>query len=602
MGAFLENPMFFFVDDAKPILPIFRPLEYGHSDKIVELMDAECDTETTFPIRNGNYSGGKALRNNHNYVDVYIDIDYDSEEPYKNLDLSKSAFATKYKDDYYTQYVASQNTIGHSRKERFAQYDYSRDFESPFARSNRAHQGENTFSQRYTDKDERNLHEIHTVDVQPRQTKILSKTDEIYDYEAEFRKTRNMEHQDIFSDAVDSNVLPKNDFWDFVPLENEENREELTFSDPDSVKNHSGSQRIMPQRKRLHNFNTQQKRDIVDFEKEESENMQQNNSQENFSPKTWTGSARYQSRKSDAMTETPKVLQLNMQNTNSPQVRPVKTFIDEQISNTSSAKKHLSKAKPRSAIERKKNISSSTVVHKKETVNAISARTSADDRRYRNKFVNKLSNKFSNEMVRSAKTFKRIADSKSDERAYKANERNNTTLHRGNLGSSKIDRRNVSISRSTLEEEVGKTERIFSLRMTGTPLRTKVEKEKKRNLSRLPIRTWKRLRTKEPAALRLESNIINEKISQKLQKINIEVKNSKDHSKRVEDNEVREAAEDDCATANRSDIKQNIRFRTGLFGADKPRLTSSNLKDLNPKSLNTTKRIYAKRNKKINIK
>lgn len=125
-----------------------------------------------------------------------------------------------------------------------------------------------------------------------------------------------MKRQDIFFDAVNSNMLPNNDFWDFIPLENEENREELTFLNPDSVKNHDGSQRIS-QKKRLHNLNMQQKRDIIDSEKEKFY-MQQNNSRENFSLQICTGSARYSSRKSDAMTETPKILQLNMQNINSP--------------------------------------------------------------------------------------------------------------------------------------------------------------------------------------------------------------------------------------------------------------------------------------------
>lgn len=51
MGAFLENPMFFFMDDAESILPIFQSTEYGGTDRIVELADVGCDTETTFPIR-----------------------------------------------------------------------------------------------------------------------------------------------------------------------------------------------------------------------------------------------------------------------------------------------------------------------------------------------------------------------------------------------------------------------------------------------------------------------------------------------------------------------------------------------------------------------
>jgi len=134
-----------------------------------------CISRLIIQIRRGNYSGAhKALRNDRNYVDVHIDVDYDSEEP---LDRSRRAFA--YEDDYYTRY-APQNTIGRSRKERFAQYDYPRDRES-FARSNRAYQRENNFLHRYVDENEKNLHDIHNG--QPRKIKILSKADEIFDRE-----------------------------------------------------------------------------------------------------------------------------------------------------------------------------------------------------------------------------------------------------------------------------------------------------------------------------------------------------------------------------------------------------------------------------------
>lgn len=50
MGAFLENPLLLFVEDAEPILPIFRSAEYNpESRRIVELTDVGCDTETSFP-------------------------------------------------------------------------------------------------------------------------------------------------------------------------------------------------------------------------------------------------------------------------------------------------------------------------------------------------------------------------------------------------------------------------------------------------------------------------------------------------------------------------------------------------------------------------
>lgn len=59
MGAFLENPMFLFMDDAEPILPIFRSTEYGDTGRIVELADVGCDPETTFPIHFSHGASGR---------------------------------------------------------------------------------------------------------------------------------------------------------------------------------------------------------------------------------------------------------------------------------------------------------------------------------------------------------------------------------------------------------------------------------------------------------------------------------------------------------------------------------------------------------------
>jgi hypothetical protein len=51
MGAFLENPTFFFMDDMEPILPAFRSsINYNDSGRIVELADVGCDTDAAFPI------------------------------------------------------------------------------------------------------------------------------------------------------------------------------------------------------------------------------------------------------------------------------------------------------------------------------------------------------------------------------------------------------------------------------------------------------------------------------------------------------------------------------------------------------------------------
>jgi len=49
MGAFLENPTFFFMDDMEPILPAFRSsINYNDSGRIVELADVGCDTDAAF--------------------------------------------------------------------------------------------------------------------------------------------------------------------------------------------------------------------------------------------------------------------------------------------------------------------------------------------------------------------------------------------------------------------------------------------------------------------------------------------------------------------------------------------------------------------------
>lgn len=63
MSSFLENSMFLFVDDAEPLLPIFRStgptFRPGDIGRIVELTDVGCDTEATFP---GRYPRGASDR------------------------------------------------------------------------------------------------------------------------------------------------------------------------------------------------------------------------------------------------------------------------------------------------------------------------------------------------------------------------------------------------------------------------------------------------------------------------------------------------------------------------------------------------------------
>lgn len=233
-------------------------------------------------------------------------------------------------------------------------------------------------------------------------------------------------------------------------------------------------------------------------------------------------------------------------------------------------------------IERREEITSATRI--------------VDDRRY--KFVNKLSNNFPKERSRSTKTFNRVADSKSNERIYATNERNNTSYRHGNSENSKIN--GINVSRLAPEEKIMKNERTFAWRMTGASA-PHIEKEKERKFSRLPVRMWKRLRTKEPAALRPKSgDATNGDANLKLQEVENEIAKSNDHPERVENDDVRGK---DRATANRNNIKRSDRFGTGSLRADKSGLTSSNLKSIKEiKDLNTARGTHAQRKKRMSVK
>jgi len=170
--------------------------------------------------------------------------------------------------------------------------------------------------------------------------------------------------------------------------------------------------------------------------------------------------------------------------------------------------------------------------------------------------------------------FKRITDSNSNEGMNATNEKDNTNSLKNPR--SKINRTNMAASRSAAEE---KNERTFILRMTGaSPIRTGVEKEKRKFFSRLPIRTWKRLRTKEPAALHLESDVTNGNDNRKLE--NIAITKSNDHLEEIKDDKVRKKIRAVHATANHIDIKRSNRFEIGSLSADKPKITSSNVKNI----------------------
>lgn len=210
--------------------------------------------------------------------------------------------------------------------------------------------------------------------------------------------------------------------------------------------------------------------------------------------------------------------------------------------------------RPRSATEGRK-IKSPTVDRREEVT--IATRTTVDDRRHHDKF-NKLTNNSPKE-IRSTRTFNRVADSRNNGRTYVANKRDSANPHRGNSGV-KVDRIDVATSRLAPEKKM-KNER------TSDVSRTDPEREKERKFtSRLPIRIWKRRKTKEPAALR-PKNEATSGVDRRLQGMENETAKSDDRSSRGND-DVRVK---DRAAANRRDVKRSDRSRTGSLGADKPR-------------------------------
>ncbi|XP_025074337.1 uncharacterized protein LOC112552710 [Pogonomyrmex barbatus] len=223
------------------------------------------------------------------------------------------------------------------------------------------------------------------------------------------------------------------------------------------------------------------------------------------------------------------------------------------------------------------------------------------DNQYHDRFVNKLFNNPPKEPCQSAKMLNRVVDSKSNGQIYATSERDDMNSHSGNSENDKTNRINPVVSRSGPEEKVTKNERTFTLRMTDTAMpRMDIEKEEKKFFSKLPIRTWKRLRTKEPAALRPESDATNADVKEKFQKTQNETTISNDHPERVENDDVREGAR---ATANCSDVKRNEYFRRGLLRVDKPELTSSDLKNTKEsKGSNAAKRTHEQWKKRTSAK
>ncbi|XP_011704269.1 PREDICTED: uncharacterized protein LOC105459653 isoform X2 [Wasmannia auropunctata] len=523
-----------------------------------------------------NYVRGKVRRDYRDYDDT-SDLDFDdsyAENSYDDFEL-KNDLAVEEDDNYYIQFVSPQNAVVHSRGERTSRYDYlQRNLEAPFTRSIHISQRKNT--PRWFDSDEKNLREIHDTDVQSserrKRTKTLSRTNGTFDRETEFEQTRETAmHRDDLPNAVDTVAPSKNKFWDFIPFENNTKYEEPTFYDP-RTRNHGGLQKMTPRRRRSYVFDSQSKRiNIVDSEgEEEFKETLNKDSRENLSSKIPINSAKHRTSKGNVVRE--KILRLNTSNAISSRDHS-RMPIDEQISNMYPAEKNLINTRPHSATKGKKN-ESPTIERREEITSAT-----VDNRRYRDRFVNKLSNNSPQKTSRATKMFNRVADSTSNGRIYAANERDNSTCRRENAGNNKTDRINVTVSRLAAEEKIPKNESAFALRMTGASApRTDTEKKEGKFFSRLPVRTWKRLRTKEPAALRPESDAASEDINRKFQAAENEAARSNDRPERVENDDVRGK---DRAAANRNDVKRSGRFEaSGSLGSDKPGLISSNLKSI----------------------
>lgn len=207
-----------------------------------------------------------------------------------------------------------------------------------------------------------------------------------------------------------------------------------------------------------------------------------------------------------------------------------------------------------------------------------------------NKFIKKVTNKSPSETSRPIRTNKRVVNLKINERTYAAKERSNT--HRGNYENNKIDRTNNSAaSRSSLEEKAITNDRVFSLKRTDTlPL---VDREKKRKfISKLPVRTWKRLRTREPATSRPENDITNESANR--EQVDIEILRIHNNlSNKIDDEICKEEEHAVRRTVDRSNIKGNNHFTLGLFNTTEP--ASSDAKKIkipNARTMQRSKQKY----------
>ncbi|XP_032673211.1 uncharacterized protein LOC116845054 [Odontomachus brunneus] len=644
MAAFFENPLFLFVDEAEPILPVFRSPEYSDSGrKIVELADVACDTETTFPIhflhskfnqqrrgtdgfesarritkgrnerstnfsartatilddfesRKEKYMESKPWRNDRN--DVYsADLDYNScsDDFYDDWEFSNDAAGY---NDYYTDFVTPQNMIERSRKERPSQnVRYSRNYEVPFSRGNRAsrerndrayYQRVNTCPLWFVNGDERNPYETRNTDGRSRRLPLSEHRKRMklfpgadgFNHDAGSKRNRvgpkRREREDASFDYVNSIRFSKNDDWHFTSLENEQNYEELMSSNSAAVNNHRHLQEVMSQ-----NLNLQQTRvNVMNSENSEFTKTREKNS---FSKNPIKG-AKYQVLKNDATIE--KTFQPNLRDTNTPRVRSAGVTTDQRLLNMRFMEKAATNVNLRSTVEERKNdVSCATSTERR----AESANSTPDNRRHRGNSGNaqvRPCNKPLNETGCSAKSMFKLAAARNNGRTCG---RNNVGSRIGSANkSSEIDRANRTVlSRSAPEEVIENAGASISELPSISP-RAEAEKTK---ISRLPVRTWKRVRTRGPATLHLESGTTSGAVGEKFQDVDVVLESAQlNKPKGAEDDEALfvEVMARDRASGRRDDLKPKEHYKTGeSHVADKPGSALGDLKGLKgTKSLN----------------
>lgn len=201
-------------------------------------------------------------------------------------------------------------------------------------------------------------------------------------------------------------------------------------------------------------------------------------------------------------------------------------------------------------------------------------------------------------------------DSRSNERTYAASEENDvnrrTEASSRHIKTDRADR--VGLSRSTFEQVTN--DEITSalnhaLRITHVSPRTETERRQKRKYSRLPVRTWKRVRTRKPAALRLRSDLISEGLNREFREKNIVRETARPGNQPMEaqvDETLRETIVRGSATGDSDNVKRKD-HKAGSLGAVKLRLTSANPKDLKgtERNSNATGGTREHRRRKISV-